>query len=441
MVKKIKYILILFIGVSLICIHVTSNAKVYTMEQKADEEVVTTLVAHSDDGIFNSNASYTFEVKNTYHTDQTGRVAYVVTTPAGKPLLRDSISVKISKNSSNNYNFTIPAMKPGFYKINFMINVSDYDDTTKRVFGIRPKEIRSNHPRPADFDGFWQTAKSQLAAVKPNYKVTEKPELEKDNRRVFLFEMKSLDDITVRGWLTIPKGSSKNRKFPVFVGLPGYQVDLKPMLGEDEDLAIITINVRGQGNSRDVIHPKRPDYITLNIEDKNKYVLRGAIMDCIRTIDFICSRSDLDSTRIEISGGSMGGFLAVALAGLDSRIKLVSAQNPILGDIRNLAGVAEWPVKDIKEYVADRPALSYNKVMDNLDYFDIKNFAPGIKSSIMVGVGLLDHLAPPANSFAFYNNIPSKYATIRIYKDLGHEVPKSFLDEDGHKMRDVFGLF
>ena len=436
--NKLKYIFILFISSCMVSIGFAGNAK---PASKADEEVVTKLVAHSDDGIFNSNASYTFEVKNTYHTDQTGRVAYVVTTPAGKPLLRDSISVKISKNSSNSYNFTIPAMKPGFYKINFMINVSDYDDTTKRVFGIRPKEIRSSHPRPVDFDSFWQTAKSQLAAVKPNYKVTEKPELEKDNRRVFLFEMKSLDDITVRGWLTIPKGSSKNRRFPVFVGLPGYQVDLKPMLGEDEDLAIITINVRGQGNSRDVIHPKRPDYITLNIEDKNKYVLRGAIMDCIRTIDFICSRPDLDSTRIEISGGSMGGFLAVALAGLDNRIKLVSAQNPILGDIRDLAGVAEWPINDIKEYVANRPTLSYNKVMDNLDYFDIKNFAPNIRSSIMVGMGLLDHLAPPANSFVFYNNIPSKYATIRIYKDLGHEVPKSFLDEDGHKMRDVFGLF
>jgi cephalosporin-C deacetylase len=104
-------------------------------------------------------------------------------------------------------------MKPGFYKINFMINVSDYDDTTKRVFGIKPKEIRSNHPRPKDFDSFWQTAKDELATVAPNYKITEKPELEKTHRQVYLFEMKSLDDITVRGWLTIPKGSSKNRKF------------------------------------------------------------------------------------------------------------------------------------------------------------------------------------------------------------------------------------
>ncbi|WPU93427.1 acetylxylan esterase [Mucilaginibacter sabulilitoris] len=448
-VNKFKYLLLIL----LISAFVIGNMKamagntkphpkpLHTQPKDDDEEVVTNLIAHSDDGIFNSNASYTFEVKNTYHTDQEGRVAYVVTTPAGKPVAKDSVSVKISKNSSNSYHFTVPAMKPGFYKINFMINVSDYDDTTRRAFGIRPKEIRSGNPRPADFDSFWQTAKTELAAVEPNYKVTEKPELEKDNRRVFLFEMKSLDNITVRGWLTIPKGSSKSRRFPVFVGLPGYQVDLKPMLGEDEDLAILTINVRGQGNSRDVIHTKREDYITLNIEDKNKYVLRGAIMDCVRTIDFICSRPDLDPERIEISGGSMGGFLAVALASLDSRVKLVSAQNPILGDIRNLVGVADWPMNDIKKYVDNKPGLSFPKILDNLDYFDIKNFAPTIKSPILVGIGLLDPLAPPANEFAFYNNIPSKYGRIRIFKDLGHEVPKSFLEEDGHWMRDTFGLF
>jgi cephalosporin-C deacetylase-like acetyl esterase len=419
-----------------------SNISFSKKTAKADDgEVVTNLIAHSDDGIFNSNASYTFEVKNTYRTDQTGRVAYIVTTPNGKPVARDSVKVKISKNSSNNYNFTIPAMKPGFYKINFMINVSDYDDTTKRVFGIRPKEIRSNHPRPDDFDSFWQATKDELAAVAPNYKITEKPELEKNNRQVYLFEMKSLDDITVRGWLTIPKGSSKNRKFPVFVGLPGYQVDLKPMMGEDDDLAILTINVRGQGNSRDVIHTKKDDYITLNIEDKNKYILRGAIMDCVRTIDFICAQPNLDASRIEISGGSMGGYLAVALASLDSRVKLVSAQNPILGDIRNLDGVAAWPMDDIKKYVKSKQGLSFASLMDNLDYFDTKNFAPNIKSPILVGVGLLDHLAPPQNEFAFYNNIPSKYARIRVFKDLGHEVPKSFLDEDGHWMRDAFGLF
>ncbi|MEO3403859.1 acetylxylan esterase [Mucilaginibacter sp. CAU 1740] len=432
----------LLVGAALLCTGMLHAAVKPILHKVAnDEEVSTTLTPRSKDALFSNNASYTFDVKNTYNTVQEGKVSYRVTTPTGVLVAKDSVKVKISARGSNSYNFNIPAMKPGFYKINFMINVSDYDDTTRRVFGIRPQEIRSNHSRPADFDAFWQTAKDQLAAVKPDFKMTEKPEMEKDNRLAYLIEMRSLDNIVIRGWLTIPKAGPKGRKFSVLVGLPGYQVNLMPMFGPDEDIAVITLNVRGQGNSRDVIHTKREDYITLNVEDKNKYVMRGAIMDCIRVIDFIYSRPELDHNRIEISGGSMGGYLVAALASLDSRINIASAQNPILGDIRNLVGSAEWPIYDFKKYASEKPGLSFDKILDNLDYYDIKNFAPNIKAPILVGVGLLDHLAPPNNEFAFYNNIPAKNKKIMVFKDLGHEVPMDYVMQEGHWMRDTFGLF
>ncbi len=321
-----------------------------------------------------------------------------------------------------------------------MVNVSDYDDTTRRVFGIKPDEIQSQHGRPADFDSFWQNTKADLAAVKPDFKMTEQPGQETENRKVYLVEMRSLDNITIRGWLTIPKSSLKSKKFTTFLALPGYQVDLKPMLGQDDDIAIFSLNVRGQGNSRDVIHPKRLDYISLNVEDKNKYVLRGAIMDCIRAIDFIYSRPELDPKRIEISGGSMGGFLAAAVAGLDNRAQLISSQNPILSDIRNLTDQEDWPMYDLRKYAGEK-GVKFDKVLNNLDYFDIKNFAQNIQTPILLGIGLLDHLAPPNNEYAFYNRIPRKYRDIMVFKDLGHEVPMTYILEEGHRMRDKFGLF
>lgn len=415
-----------------------ANAK--TTIHKADQEVSTTLIAGNKDAIFSGHASYTFNVKNATDVPQTGTVSYVALTPTGVTVAKESRRVNLSKHSSASYDFTVPEQKPGFYKINFMINVSDYDDTTRRVFGVRPEEIQSQHGRPADFDSFWQTTKSELAAVNPQFKMTEKADQETENRKVYLIEMRSLDNITVRGWLTIPKTTIRNRRFTTLLALPGYQVDLKPMLGEDNDIAIITLNVRGQGNSRDVIHPKRPDYISLNAEDKNKYVLRGAIMDCIRAIDFIYSRPELDPKRIELSGGSLGGFLAAAVAGLDNRVQLVSSQNPILSDIRNLPDQEDWPMYDLHKYAGEK-GIKFDKVLDNLDYFDIKNFAQNIQTPILLGIGLLDHLAPPNNEYAFYNLIPQKYRRIMVFKDLGHEVATTYVLKDGHMMRDKFGLF
>jgi cephalosporin-C deacetylase len=397
-------------------------------------------VAHDRNAIFNGSAYFTFSVKNTLGADQSGSVSYLVTTETGSKLFTKSINVKIDRNSSADYDFHIPDLKPGFYKINFMINVSDYDDTTRRAFGIEPEKIMSNYARPADFDQFWQNAKDELAKVKPNFKITPMPKMNTENRDVYQIEMQSLDNYTIRGWLTIPKTTDKKRKFAVLLGLPGYQVDLDPIVGLDEDLAIITLNTRGQGTSRGPINTRRDEFIFYHIADKDKYVMRGVIMDCIRCVDFIYAQPNLQHDNILASGGSMGGYLAIALAGLDNRVNLCSSQNPILCDIRNLVGEVEWPMSSITKFVATQPGLTMDKVLSNLDYYDGKNFAVNINCPSLMGIGLLDPFAPPNNEYATYNNIKSR-KRIMVFKNLGHEISIKYKDLEGRWMRDTFALF
>jgi cephalosporin-C deacetylase-like acetyl esterase len=252
--------------------------------------------------------------------------------------------------------------------------------------------------------------------------------------------MKSLDNLTIRGWMTVPKNNNKNKQFSVLLGLPGYQVSLQPIVGRDDDLVIITLNTRGQGNSRDVIHTERDAFISYNIEDRDKYVMRGVIMDCVRAVDFIYSRKELRHDQILATGGSMGGYLAIALAALDKRITICSAQNPILSDVHNLVGTVEWPIKDIRKYVAGRPGVNFDQVLHNMEYYDTKNFATGVKCPILLGLGLLDPYVPPGNGFAVYNSLNTD-KKVMVFKDLGHEVSQKYKDYEGAWMRDTFGLF
>ena len=427
---------------TIVCLLISIAGIKRAIAQKGDGggTVSTVLTPHSKDGIFNSTASYSFAVTNTYKTPQTGKISYIVTTEAGKKIKADSVRVKISRGGSSTYDFNIGGLKSGFYKVNFMINVSDYDDTTRKAFGIRPDEIRSPYSKPADFDAFWTDAKQELEKVKPEFKVTEMPDSSKDGRRVFLVEMKSLNGLTVRGWLTEPITKNKNKKFVVLLGLPGYQVSLKPMFGTDPDIAIFTLNIRGSGNSRDVINVRRETYITLNLEDKNRYIMRGAIMDCVRAVDFIYSRPELRHDNIIAAGGSLGGYLAIATSGIDKRINFCSAANPILSDIRNLVNEVDWPIIDIKKYVTIRPGLTFNKVLNNLDYFDAKNFATSVTCPTLVGLGLVDNIAPPNHVYALYNNIPAQKHLI-IFRDLGHEIGIKYEVYEGRWMRDQFALF
>jgi cephalosporin-C deacetylase len=430
---KIACLVAVVIGLQLL------PAKGYAQE---DEGEVSTKVTPGDkDAIFDAVAKYTFEVKNTTNNEQVGKVSYIVTTEKGERLKEDSVQVKINKKSSEKYSFDIPQSKPGFYKIAFMINVSEYDDTTRKAFGIKPPLIKSEHPKPPDFDAFWQNTKDELAAIDPEFTVTPMPDLDKDNRHVYLIEMKSLDNMTIRGWMTVPiVKKNSNKKFSVLLGLPGYQVNLEPMMGVDYDLAIITLNVRGQGNSRGPVNTRKDEYIFYHVEDKNRYVMRGAIADCLRCIDFIFSRPELRHDNIMVSGGSMGGFLSMATAGLDKRVTLCSAQNPIFCDIRNLIGAVEWPISSFKKYVATQPGLTLDKVLNTLDYYDVKNFAENITCPVLMGIGSLDPFAPPDNEYAAYNNIKSN-KRIMVFKDLGHEISKAYKEFEGRWMRDTFALF
>ena len=427
---------------AIVCVLTAITGRQQALAQNGNDNgtVSTDLATHSKDGIFNSTASYTYSVKNDYKNTETGKVSYLVTTETGKKVRADSVKVKIGGNSSDSYNFDISGLKPGFYKINFMVNVSDYDDTTRKAFGIKPEELTSPYGKPADFEPFWHNTMLDLAKVNPDYKVTEMPDSAKDGRKVFMVEMRSLDNLLIRGFLTEPVTKNKNKKFVVLLALPGYQVTLGPMFGTDPDIAIFSINIRGSGYSRDVINVRRESYIVLNLEDKNKYVLRGAVMDCVRAVDFIFSRPELRHDNIIAAGGSLGGFLSIATCSLDKRISFCSAANPILSDVRNLVHEVDWPFIDIRKYINTRPGLTMDKVLNNLDYFDAKNFASHLECNTLVGMGLVDPLAPPNTVYVAYNGIKAPKHLI-VFRDLGHEIGKKYEVYEGDWMRDTFALF
>lgn len=394
------------------------------------------------EGIFQPGEKVEYELKihNSYNVVQEGTLSYVVTDLKNKELGSKSMPVKLGKHANGKYSFTLPQQKdPGFYKVSFMINVTEYDDTLRRVYGFNTKEIKSTAPRPVDFDDFWSDARAELNAIKPNFKITEQPDMAQGGTSVYLVEAQSLGNLKVRGWLTMPKNLKPGKKLPVWLVLPGYGgTGVKPIFGNSE-LAILSFNVRGQGNSRDIVHPTKDGYLTTDIENKKKYIYRGAIMDCIRAVDFICSRPELDSTNIICSGGSMGGYLSIVTCSLDKRVKLCSANNPVFCDFRALQGNPDWPMSAIVKYSKDK-YLPLNKLLDNLDYYDLKNFSGNLNCKALIGVSLLDNLAPPYNEYTMLNNIKSN-PKVFVYPELAHEVPPSLFTYLSNWMMDEFGIF
>jgi len=407
----------------------------------AEETEISTVITPSNkNAIFDVVAKYTFEVRNPTRDDQTGKISYSVADENGVKMRTDSIKVHVAKKSIGKYDFDITGKGPGFYKVDFTINTSDYDDTLHKVFGIKPELIKSNYQTPPDFDTFWQKAKADLAGVNPKFSATFMPEMSTKTCNVYLVQMQSLDNVTIRGWLTEPVSKDPNAKFSIVLALPGYQIDLPPIMTVDPDFAFLALNVRGQGNSREFINTRHDEFVIHHIDDKNKYVMRGVIMDCLRAMDFIYTRPEIRHDNIFVKGGSMGGFLAITTAALDNRVNLCSAQSPVFADMRTLIKRVQFPVKSINIYLKTQPGLTLDKVMDNLDYFDVKNFAPKVKCNFMMSVGLLDTYVPPTNDFAVFNSMTAK-KKIMIFKDRGHEVSPIYTETELKWMHDQFGLY
>ena len=386
----------------------------------------------NNDAIFKGNEPvlYRLTLKNNTDTLQKGRISYLVTTDKGVKAGAGATRIALKGKANQSLTIRIPPKATGFYRVNFMVNTTDYDDTVRRVFGVNPEQVHSELHKPADFDEFWARTRQDLAKVTPNYKITERKDLSNLHKKVYLVEMQSYNNLEIRGWLVVPQDG---KKFPVHYRVPGYVVALKPNMDND-DYITFDINVRGNGNSNDAISIGTDNYTLVNIQDKEKYIYRGVVMDCLRGMDFIYSHPNLgiDTSKIFIEGGSQGGALALITASLDKRIKILTMQVPLYSDIRDDEQISAsytvpiFPFKVFRKYQEMHPSFTWDKFYHTWDYYDPQNFAAQVTCPVLMGIGLLDQVCPPYCSMALFNHISSKNKEYRCSPNTTHEVEYSY---------------
>jgi cephalosporin-C deacetylase len=360
-------------------------------------------------------------IKNESDESFEGNLNLEVITDFKKPAFEESKPVGIKQRSEETVNFVLKGMAPGFYLATAIFK-SDLNSTFhKFAIGVDPEKVISP-PDPADdFELYWQRAKKELAAVDPQYKLTKLDNLCTPTRNIYLLEMRSLGNVLIRAWYGVP---TKPGKYPAILHVQGYSTYVQAgWMYQGDDFVTLGLNIRGHGNSCDNINPGFPGYLLNQLHDKEMYIYRGAYMDCIRAVDFLCSRPEVDTKRIVVEGGSQGGALSFATAALDNqRIRLCAPAVPFLSDFRDYFQVAAWPGNEFTHYVADHPETSWEKVYHTLSYIDIKNLAPRIKAPVYMFAGLMDETCPPHINFAAYNNLTTK-KQYKVYPYAGHNLP------------------
>lgn len=372
----------------------------------------------------NEKVSLSLLIRNTSKYKIDGIINYHLLNDFNDTISAWNDSFQIGANNNKLVNINKGNISPGFYKIYVDFKSKTFNMSKVFDIGVEPEKIISPQDRALDFDNFWSRAKKELASVDPQFRLIQNDSLSTDKRDVYLVEMRSLDNVLIRGWYARPKAPGK---FPAILHFQGLSGNAKMSSGySGNDMAVFVLNIRGHGNSRDEINPGFPGYLLYNLKDKERYIYRGAFMDCIRAVDFLFSRDEVDTRYIVVAGGSQGGALSIATAALDNqRISLCIPAVPFLSDFRDYFRVARWPVNEFTKFQSENKLFGWDKFYENLSYFDVKNLASWVRCPVLMSVGLKDVTCPPHINFAAYNqmNCPKSYL---VFPFSGHSLPSDY---------------
>ena len=228
----------------------------------------------------------------------------------------------------------------------------------------------------------------------------------------------SLGGVPIRAWYTVPTGDAPSGGWPAVMVIPGYiGVMVLPVHLVRYGYATLTLYPRGQGESREEwTIPEGSTALTDQLEDKEAYYYRGGFMDCVRGLDFLLSRPEINAQRVGVLGSSQGGGMTLATASLDRRIGAAVAEVPWPCNFPVAAERTFFPYDELRGYLERHPERR-EQILANLEFFDPMNLVEAITCPMAVGVALHDDYHPYETSMPVFERIPPT-KSLHVYADI-----------------------
>jgi len=301
-------------------------------------------------------------------------------------------------------------------------------------------ELRAYTPQlavPADLDTFWS---STLAEARGHDLAVSCIPIDTGLTVVDSFDVAytGFGGATIRAWLHLP--ARRVGPLPAVVEYLGYGggrgLPHERFLFAAAGYAHLVMDTRGQGSTWSVGDtpdpdgggaPFHPGFMTQGILDPATYYYRRVFTDAVRAVDAVRTMDAIDPTRVVATGGSQGGGISLAVAGLVPDLAGVMPDVPFLSDFPRAITFADSdPYGEIVRYLkAHRDHVE--RVHATLAYFDVANLGRRASAPALFSVGLMDEICPPSTVYAAYNHYAGPKG-IRDYPFNDHEGGQGFHD-------------
>lgn len=293
----------------------------------------------------------------------------------------------------------------------------------------RLRDYRPEPEEPADFDAFWKRtlddspAGAEFAPWEGGLATVE----------VLDVTFGGWAGQPVKAWLLLPR--HRTAPLPAVVQYIGYNggrgLPYQSLAYSAAGHAHLIMDNRGQGGGGKAtadtpdVHPaghgsSAPGFVTRGIEDPEHHYYRRLMTDAVRAVDAVKAHPDVDGSRVAVAGGSQGGGLALAVAGLRDDVAGMLADVPFLCHYRRAAEITDnGPYAEIRRWLSGH-RFAAETAFTTLSYFDGVNFAARASCPGWFSAGLMDNVCPPSTVYAAFNRYAGP-ASIEVYRYNGHE--------------------
>ncbi|GII91571.1 cephalosporin-C deacetylase [Sinosporangium siamense] len=278
------------------------------------------------------------------------------------------------------------------------------------------RDYRPERPEPEDFDDFWSRTLDEAKAfdVAAGFRRHDLPLTGVD---VHDATFAGWGGHPVNAWFITPAGAGE--RLPCVVEYVGYNTGRgfphHHLVWPAAGYAVLVVDARGQGG-RSFDSPggtadpgggtfaEAPGMMTRGILDPEHYYYRRVFTDAVRAVDAAAAHPAVDPERIVVSGGSQGGAIAQAVAGLRGDVRAALIDVPFLSHFRRAVEITGAdPYREIVRFLSAQRGME-ERVFRTLSYFDGLNFAARGRVPALYSVALMDDVCPPSTVFAAYNH-------------------------------------
>jgi cephalosporin-C deacetylase len=224
---------------------------------------------------------------------------------------------------------------------------------------------RPDRPRPSEFDAYWNAVDVELATYPIAAEERRVPRRDNEFSTAYEVRLTSIGPYRIFGHLTIPKGEGP---FPALLNLPRYgSVNNPPHWDDRQRYVCLSIMHRGQRLADQPFAARYPGLLTLGIDDPETYIYRAIVADCLRGLEYLISRPEVDRTRVGVSGDDLALIVAARRPNTVAAIQVTSVLFHRLAEAR--LRTEAYPAEELNDELRAAPERE-EAVRRTLAFFD-----------------------------------------------------------------------